>query len=96
MDHMYADCPRNPKRRCMGKNRQKGQKACTRPQAQVVGTSATVEEVQSEEEEKEASKEKEAPPTYSKKKLMAAIKTLSTEECEDLLDAAALDSDQDF
>jgi hypothetical protein len=94
--HMYADCPRNPRRRRKGKNKQKGQKTRTRPCARVAGTSATIKEEQSEEEEEEASKE-EAPPAYTKKKdLMAAIKKLSTEEHEDLLDAAVLDSDQDF
>jgi hypothetical protein len=94
--HMYANCPRNPKRRRKGKDKQKGQKTHTRPRARAAGTSATIEEEQSEEEEEEASKEK-APPAYTKKKdLMAAIKKMSTEEREDLLDAAALDSDQDF
>jgi hypothetical protein len=94
--HMYANCPRNPKRKGKGKDKRKGQKTRTRPRARVVGTSATIEEEQSEEEEEEASKE-EAPPAYTKKKdLMAAIKKMSTEEREDLLDAAALDSDQDF
>jgi hypothetical protein len=93
--HMYANCPRNPKRKGKGKDKCKSQRTRTRPHARVVGTSATIEEEQSEEEE-EASKE-EAPPAYTKKKdLMAAIKKMSTEEREDLLDAAALNSDQDF
>jgi hypothetical protein len=94
--HMYAKCPRNPKRKGKGKDKCKDQRTRTRPRARVVGTSATIEEEQSEEEEEEANKE-EAPPAYMKKKeLMAAIKKMSTEEREDLLDAAALDSDQDF
>jgi hypothetical protein len=92
---MYANCPRNPKRKGKGKDKRKGQKTRTRPRARVAGTSATIKEEQSEGEE-EASKE-EAPSAYTKKKdLMAAIKKMSTEEREDLLDAAALDSDQDF
>ena len=42
------------------------------------------------------SKEVDAPPTYSKKNLMAAIKKLSMKDCDDLLDSAALNFNQDF
>jgi len=60
-------------------------------------TLALIEEVSSEEEEeKETSKEMDAPPAYSKKNLMAAIKKLSMEDRDELLDTVALDFDQDF
>jgi len=61
-------------------------------------TSASIKEVSSdeEEEEEEASKETDVPPAYSRKSLMAAIKKLSMEDCDDLLDTVALDFDQDF
>jgi len=57
-----------------------------------------IEEVSSDskEEEKKASKQADAPPTYSKKDLMAAIKKLSMEDRDNLLDSAALNFDQDF
>jgi len=47
-------------------------------------------------EEEKTSKEMDAPPTYSKKNLMAVIKKLSMEDRDDLLDTVALDFDQDF
>jgi len=53
-------------------------------------------EEEEEEEEEETSKKMDAPPAYSKKNLMAAIKKLSMEDCNDLLDTVALDFDQDF
>jgi len=62
-------------------------------------TSATIEEVSSdskEEEEKKTRKQTEAPPAYSKKDLMVAIRKLSMEDHDDLLDSVALDFDQDF
>jgi len=50
----------------------------------------------SEGEGTQTSKKADAPPAYSKKDLMAAIKKLSMEDRDDLLDSAALDFDQDF
>jgi len=47
-------------------------------------------------EEEKTSKDRDAPPAYSKKDLMAAIKKLSMEDCDDLLDTVALDFNQDF
>ena len=50
----------------------------------------------SEEEEEGTSVAADAPPAYSRQSLAAAIKKLSMQDCEDLLDTVALDSDQDF
>jgi len=63
-----------------------------------VDASTSIEEVSSdsEEEKMKTSKETDAPPTYSKKNLMAVIKKLSMEDRDDLLDTVALDFDQDF
>jgi len=63
-----------------------------------VDTSASIKEVSSddEEEEEKTSKEMDTPPAYSKKNLMAAIKKLSMEDCDDLLDTVALNFNQDF
>jgi len=49
-----------------------------------------------EEEEEETSTTADAPPAYSRWSLAAAIKKLSMQDREDLLDMVALDSDQDF
>jgi hypothetical protein len=56
-------------------------------------------EEESKEEEEEAEKDKkvkDVPPAYMKKNLMTAIKKLSVDEREDLMDSMALKSDQDF
>jgi hypothetical protein len=55
----------------------------------------TIEEEQSDDKEEER-KEKDALPAYMKKNIMAAIKKLSVNKQEDLLDSVALDSNQDF
>jgi Retrotransposon gag protein/Zinc knuckle len=39
---------------------------------------------------------KDLPPAYAKRDLMAAIKKMKIEDCEELLDQCALDLDQDF
>jgi hypothetical protein len=93
--HLYKDCPENPRNKRKGKGKSKGGKFKPRPQARVADTSASVEEVPSEEE---SGKEEEdnAPPAYTTKNLKAAIKKMSMEDREDLLDSVALDSDQDF
>jgi hypothetical protein len=49
-----------------------------------------------EEEEERKVKVKDMPPAYTKKNLMTAIKKLSVDEREDLLDSMALKLDQDF
>ena len=94
--HLYRDCEERPKRK--GKGKQKTPRERTRPRARTASTSATIEEVLSsdEEEEKKTLKPTEDPPAYSKKDLMAAIRKLSMEDRNDLLDNAALDLDQDF
>jgi len=94
--HLYRDCEERPKRK--GKGKQKTPREQTRPRARTVDTSATIEEVSSsdEEEGKKTLKPTEDPPAYSKKDLMAAIRKLSMEDRDDLLDNAALDFDQDF
>ena len=91
-DHLYSECPQNPKK----KKKRQFTKKPGKPKARAAdaGTSASVKEVTSDEEsEKE---EEDAPPPYTKKKIMAAIKALSVEEREDLMDNMALESDQDF
>jgi hypothetical protein len=62
----------------------------------VADVSATIEEISSEDEEEEEPKKEEAPPPYTKKKLVTAIRKLSSTDCEDLIDTLAIDSDQDF
>jgi len=94
--HLYRDCEERPKRK--GKGKQKTPRIQPKPRARTADTSASIEEVSSdsEEEETKTSKKVDAPPTYSKKDLMAAIKKLSMEDRDDLLDSVALNFDQDF
>jgi hypothetical protein len=94
--HMYDKCPKNPRVRGKGKKRQESPKASTKPRARVADASATIEEVSSEDEEEEEPKKEEAPPPYTKKKLVTAIRKLSSTDREDLMDTLAIDSDQDF
>jgi len=90
--HLYRECPKQSE--CKGKEKQK---TCPKPKLRTADTSASIEEIPSEEEEEEeTSKEMDAPPAYSKKNLMAAIKKLSMEDRDDLLNTMALSSDQDF
>jgi hypothetical protein len=88
--HLYANCEKRPKRKGKGKGRQPN----TRPRARAADATPSIEEVPSEGEDE--AKEAEAPPAYTKKNIMTAIKKLSMEEREDLLDTMALESDQDF
>src|SRR6266850_2431054 len=94
--HLYRDCEERPK--CKGKGKQRTPKIQPKPRVQTADASASIKEVSSdsEEEETKASKETDAPPAYSKKNLMAAIKKLSMEDRDDLLDTMALDFNQDF
>jgi len=50
----------------------------------------------SKEEEEETRTTADTPPAYSRRSLAAAIKKLSIQDQEDLLDTVALNSDQDF
>jgi hypothetical protein len=59
-------------------------------------TSDPEEGSEEEEEEERKVKVKDMPPAYTKKNLMTAIKKLSVDEREDLLDSMALKLDQDF
>src|SRR6267142_2219240 len=94
--HLYRNCEERPKRK--GKGQQRTPRVRLKPRARTAEASATIEEVSSESEDEgtQTSKKVDAPPTYSKKDLMAAIKKLSMEDRNDLLDSAALDFDQDF
>ena len=60
-------------------------------------TSATIEKMSSEEEEEEeTSTMATAPLAYSRRSLATAVRMLSMQDQEELLDLVALDSDQDF
>jgi hypothetical protein len=96
LGHMFANCKERPKAKGKGKPRMKrchlGPQACT-----AIATSDPEEGSEEEEEEEEwKDKVKDAPPAYTKNNLMTAIKKLSVNEREDLLDSMALKSDQDF
>src|SRR6267142_329342 len=94
--HLYRDCEERPK--CKGKGKQRTPRVRPKPKARTAEASASIEEVSSDSEEEgtQTSKKVDAPPAYSKKDLMAAIKKLSMEDRDDLLDSAALNFDQDF
>jgi len=92
--HRYRKCPERPK--SQGKNNQETPKPRPKPRARAADTSASIEEMSSEEEEEGTSVAADAPPAYSRQSLAAAIKKLSMQDHEDLLDTVALDSDQDF
>jgi len=94
--HLYRDCEERPK--CKEKGKQKTPRVRPKPRARTAEASASIEEVSSDSEEEgtQTSKKMDAPPAYSKKDLMAAIKKLFMEDHDDLLDSAALDFNQDF
>jgi hypothetical protein len=95
LGHMFANCKERPKTKDKGKGRMK---RC-HPGPRVYAASATSEPEEESEEEEEAEKDKKAkdvPPAYTKKNLMTAIKKLSIDEREDLMETMALESDQDF
>ena len=93
--HWYRDCPERPK--CQDKNRKGTPKPWPKPKAWAADTFASIEEMSSEEEEEEkTSMTADAPLAYSRQSLAAAIKELSMQDHEDLLDTVALNSDQDF
>jgi hypothetical protein len=95
LGHMFANCKERPKTKDKGKGRMK---RC-HPGPRVCAASATSEPEEESEEEEEAEKDKKAkdvPPAYTKKNLMTAIKKLSIDEREDLMETMALESDQDF
>jgi hypothetical protein len=62
----------------------------------VANTTSDLKEESSGEAEEEKDKAKDTPPAYTKKNLMTAIKKLSVNKREDLLDSMALKCDQDF
>jgi hypothetical protein len=89
--HFLKDCPSKPK------NPKGKQKGTSRPKSH-----ARMAETGEEEEEGHSDKDEQmeevndSPPAYAKKDLMAAIKKMKIEDCEELLDQCALDLDQDF
>jgi hypothetical protein len=94
--HMFANCKEKPKTKDKGKGRMK--RHCPGPRVCTASMTSDLEE-ESKEEEEEAEKDKkvkDVPPAYMKKNLMTAIKKLSVDEREDLMDSMALKSDQDF
>jgi len=103
MGHLFANCKERPKSKGKGKGKGKGRmkrhhlgpRACT-ANATSDPKEGSDEEEEEEEEEEEKDKAKDVPPAYMKKNLMTAIKKLSVDKREDLLDSMALKSDQDF
>jgi hypothetical protein len=95
MGHMFANCKERPKTKGKGKGRMK--RCRPGPQACAASTTSDPEEESEEEEEAEKDKKaKDAPPAYTKKNLITAIKKLSIDKREDLMETMALESDQDF
>src|SRR6267142_2475564 len=94
--HLYRDCEDRPK--CKGKGKQRTPKIRPKPRVRTADASASIKEVSSDskEEETKTNKEMDTPPAYSKKNLMAAIKKLSMEDRDDLLDTVALNFNQNF
>jgi hypothetical protein len=93
--HMFANCKERPKPK--GKCKPRMKRCHLGPRARTASaTSDPEEESEEEEEEERKDKVKDAPSAYTKKNLMTAIKKLSIDEREDLLDSMALKSDQDF
>jgi hypothetical protein len=92
---MFANCKKRPKSKGKGKGKMKrcylGPRACA-----ASATSDPEEESKEEEEPGKKDKAKDVPPAYMKKNLMTAIKKLSVDEREDLMETMALNSDQDF
>jgi len=62
----------------------------------VADTSICIEDSSSEEEEEETDSAASIPPTYARRSLVAAIRTMTRDDRGDLLDDIALESDQDF
>jgi len=92
--HRYRKCPERLKHQ--DKDKPETPKPRPKPRARAADTSMSIEEMSSEEEEEGTSVAADAPPAYSRQSLAAAIKKLSMEDREELLDMVALDSDQDF
>jgi hypothetical protein len=91
MGHFSKDCPSKLKN---SKGKQKGMSK-PRSHARTVETGEEEEEGQSDKGD-QTEEVNDLPPAYAKKDLMAAIKKMKIEDCEELLDQCALDSDQDF
>jgi len=91
--HRYRKCPERPKRQ----DKQETPMPRPKPRARVADTLPFIEETSSEEEEEEeTSPAADTPPAYAKRSLLAAIRKLSMQDREDLLDTMGPDSDQDF
>jgi len=68
-----------------------------KPRVRAADTLPFIEETSSEEEEEEETNPAtDAPPAYAKRGLLAAIRKLSMQDREELLDTMGPDSDQDF
>jgi hypothetical protein len=92
---MFANCKQRPKSK--GKGKRKMKRHHLGPWAHTASATSDPEDKSEEEEELEKKdKVKDAPPAYTKKNLMTAIKKLSIGEREDLMETMVLDSDQDF
>jgi Retrotransposon gag protein/Zinc knuckle len=89
--HFLKDCLLKPKGTFKGK-----QRSSMKPRPRVRTADTGREEGDNEGEPSPDEEIKDLPPAYAKKDLMAAIKKMKTEDCEELLDQCALDSDQDF
>jgi Zinc knuckle len=89
--HFSKDCPLKPKGVFQGKQRAPVK---SRPRVRTADTGG--EEGDNEGEGSPDKETKDLPPAYAKKDLIAAIKKIKIEDCEELLDQCALDSDQDF
>jgi len=91
--HRYRKCPERPKHQ----DEQETPTPRPKPRVRVADTLPFIEETSSEEKEEEAtSPTADAPPAYAKRSLLAAIRKLSMQDREDLLDTMGPDSDQDF
>jgi Zinc knuckle len=89
--HFSKDCLLKPKGAFKGK-----QRAPVRPRPRVRTADTGGEEGDNKREQSPDEETKDLPPAYAKKDLMAAIKKMKIEDCKELLDQCALDSDQDF
>jgi hypothetical protein len=95
--HLYRDCPdRPPDRRNKGKGKER--RKPFKPRACVLeasGSAADDEDSQGETTEEEETS-KNAPPAYSKKDIMTAIKTMRTQDHDELVEELSVIGDSDF
>ena len=88
--HFSKDCPSKPK------NPKGKQKGLMRPRPHTRMAETGEDEEGSSDKEDQTEEVNDLPPDYAKKDLMAAIKKMKIEDCEELLDQCALDLEQDF